>query len=177
MPCELRTTYLFYGRHTWTNKELAFLDTIIIQSQIDKYTSCSKVCGEVCVHRRTHKRLTIWDWKYRIITLSHKFLTSWILYKKQLYQMDVTCRSWIICHCLLRLVLLSARPTLHVDQSKTGIQRKTNRCLKDTLNYITLHDLHMNVTHILGFWGSNLWSSKLLPFKTIKPAHWLHGPS
>ena len=33
----------------------------VIQSQIDKYTSCSKVCGEVCVHRR-------------IITLSHKFV-------------------------------------------------------------------------------------------------------
>ena len=46
----------------------------VIQSQIDKYTSCSKVCGEVCVHRRTHKKLTIWDWKYKIITLSHKFV-------------------------------------------------------------------------------------------------------
>ena len=37
-------------------------------------------------------------------------------------------------------------------------QRKTNRSLKDILNYIILHDLHMNVTHLLGFWGSNLWS-------------------
>ena len=24
IPCELRMTYLFYGRHPWTNKELAF---------------------------------------------------------------------------------------------------------------------------------------------------------
>ena len=27
MPCELRTTYLFYGRHPWTNKELAIFQT------------------------------------------------------------------------------------------------------------------------------------------------------